>query len=144
MLVLPYAHAAEPVACYAPSEPVAPDNALQALDLANPETIVFEVGEVDAQLGLEPRASMTGGVLLRQGDKLAGADVANYEPLNQALLLQGNVRYEDPSTFIQSDSAEFTYGLADPLAPGDRSGDGGKRRVSRDRHLRVEPPGAFC
>ena len=111
VLVLPYAHAAEPVACYAPSEPVAPDNALQALDLANPETIVFEVGEVDAQLGLEPRASMTGGVLLRQGDKLAGADVANYEPLNQALLLQGNVRYEDPSTYIQSDSAEFTYGL---------------------------------
>ncbi|MEJ2127666.1 MAG: LPS assembly protein LptD [Woeseiaceae bacterium] len=54
---------------------------------------------------------MTGGVLLRQGDRLAGADSAVYEPTNQSLLLEGSVRYEDPNSTVQSSSAEFSYGL---------------------------------
>jgi LPS-assembly protein len=52
---------------------------------------------------------MSGGVLLRQGDKLAGADSARYDPDSKALILEGNVRYEDQSTLIESDSAEFAY-----------------------------------
>ena len=102
LLVSPYAHAAEPDSCYAPVQPVDVDNALTAIDLTNPETVVFEVGELDAQLGVAPRASMTGGVLLRQGDKLAGADTAEYEPTNQSLRLAGDVRYEDPSSNVES------------------------------------------
>ena len=94
------------------------ENALTAIDLTNPEEIVFEVGKIDAQLGIEPRASMTGGVLLRQGEKLAGADTAEYEPTNQSLLLAGNVRYEDPSSHIESDRAEFSYGLGRVLFEG--------------------------
>ena len=94
------------------------DNALTAIDLTNPEEIVFEVGEIDAQLGIIPRASMTGGVLLRQGEKLAGADTAEYEPTNQSLLLAGNVRYEDPNSHIESDRAEFSYGLGRVLFEG--------------------------
>jgi LPS-assembly protein len=94
------------------------ENALTAIDLTNPEEIVFEVGKIDAQLGIEPRASMTGGVLLRQGEKLAGADTAEYEPTNQSLLLAGNVRYEDPSSRIESDRAEFSYGLGRVLFEG--------------------------
>ena len=84
---------------------------MSAIDLTNPETVVFEVGELDAQLGDAPTASMTGGVLLRQGNRLAGADTARYEPDQQTLLLDGNVRYEDPDSNIQSDSAEFSYVL---------------------------------
>jgi LPS-assembly protein len=110
-LVLPYAHAAEPESCYVPAEPIAPDSALTTINLDNPEAIIFEVGELVAQLGDQPSASMTGGVLLRQGDRLAGADSAVYEPANQSLLLDGNVRYEDPNSAVQSSNAEFSYGL---------------------------------
>ena len=94
------------------------ENALTTIDLTSPETVVFEVGELDAQLGIIPRASMTGGVLLRQGEKLAGADTAEYEPTNQSLLLAGNVRYEDPNSHIESDRAEFSYGLGRVLFEG--------------------------
>ena len=52
---------------------------------------------------------MTGGVLLRRGDKLAGADAAKFDPDQRALHLLGHVRYEDPATQILSDSAEFSY-----------------------------------
>ena len=111
LLVLPYADAAEPGSCYVPVEPVALDTALTTINLDNPDTIIFEVGELIAQLGEEPSASMSGGVLLRQGNKIAGADEAVYEPENQSLLLEGGVRYEDPDSHVQSDRAEFSYGL---------------------------------
>ncbi len=78
--------------------------------LPNPLTIQLETGAIDAQLGDEPTASMTGGVLLRRDDKLAGADSARFDPEQQALFLEGGVRYEDPGTQILSQSAEFGYG----------------------------------
>jgi len=111
LLVLPCAHAAEPDACYAPAAPVDVDNSLAGINLDDRGAISFEVGELTAQLGDEPSASMTGGVLLRQGDRLAGADQARYEPASQSLLLDGSVRYQDPSSHVQSSSAEFSYGL---------------------------------
>jgi LPS-assembly protein len=52
---------------------------------------------------------MTGGVLLRRDDKIAGADSARYDPDQRALFLEGGVRYEDPMTEILSRSAEFGY-----------------------------------
>ncbi len=64
---------------------------------------------MEAQLGEYPTASMSGGVLLRRDDKLAGANSARYVPETQALLLEGDVRYEDPGTQILSNSAEFAY-----------------------------------
>ena len=111
LLVTPFAYAAEPEACYAPPAPVDVDNALTEINLDDPEAVVFEVGQLEAQLGEQPSASMTGGVLLRQGDRLAGAESATYEPVNQSLLLEGGVRFEDPNTHVDSDRAEFSYGL---------------------------------
>ena len=111
LLVLPYAHAAELDSCYVPVEPVALDTQLTTINLDNPEAIILEVGELVAQIGEQPSASMTGGVLLRQDDKLAGADEATYEPANQSLLLEGSVRYQDPDSHVESDRAEFSYGL---------------------------------
>jgi len=111
LLVLSCAHAAEPDSCYLPVEPVALDRPGPPVEQLNPDTIVFEVGELEAQLGTEPRASMTGGVLLRQGERLAGADSARYDPVRKALLLEGGVRYEDASSHVQSESAEFAYDL---------------------------------
>ena len=52
---------------------------------------------------------MSGGVILRRDDKLAGADSARYDPDDKALHLEGGVRYEDPGTQIKSGSAEFSY-----------------------------------
>jgi LPS-assembly protein len=120
LLVSHFAHSAEPDSCYAPMQPVDAEQALTAIDLTDPEAVVFKVGELDAQLGVTPHASMTGGVLLRQGDKLAGADTAEYEPTNQSLLLTGSVRYEDPSSRVDSDRAEFSYGLGRILFEGAR------------------------
>ena len=77
--------------------------------LDNPDIIQLEAGQFEAQLSDNPSASMTGGVLLRRGDKLAGAESARYDPEQKALHLEGGVRYEDPGTQILSDSAEFGY-----------------------------------
>jgi len=101
--------AAEPLAC-ANSLGVdlgdaAPDD---AADAEGP--IVFEVGELSATLGPEPTAELRGGVLLRRGGRLVGADEARYEPAGQSVLLSGDVRYEDGGTQVRSESAEFAYG----------------------------------
>ncbi len=77
--------------------------------LANPETIQLEAGSFEARLGALPTAIMTGGVLLRRDDKLAGAETARFDPHQKALHLEGGVRYEDPGTQIVSSSAEFGY-----------------------------------
>ncbi len=77
--------------------------------LDDPNTIQLEVGRIEAQLGDLPSARMSGGVILRRDDKLAGAESAYYNPSTKAMHLEGNVRYEDPGTQILSDSAEFGY-----------------------------------
>ena len=85
------------------------DSRLGALGDADDETIQLEAGAVDAQLLPEPQASLTGGVLLRRGNLLAGADSANFDPDTRTLHLLGGVRYEDPATEIVSEAAEFAY-----------------------------------
>ena len=85
------------------------DPFLPPTPLANPDSIQLEAGSVEAQLGALPTAIMTGGVLLRRDDKLAGAETARYDPEQKALHLEGGVRYEDPGTQIKSRSAEFGY-----------------------------------
>lgn len=85
---------------------------------ADPDAIVLEAGGFEAQFGAKPTAAMTGGVILRRGDRASGADSAEYDPESRALLLSGNVRYEDPDTLIASDSAEFAYDLGRILFRG--------------------------
>ncbi|MGI9271624.1 MAG: LPS-assembly protein LptD [Woeseiaceae bacterium] len=109
LLTLPTAHAAEPAACQTSLDRLSVDTLLPATAMSADNAIVFEVGELDAQFGTTPTARMTGGVLLRQGDKQAGADSAQFKPEDRSLLLEGNVRYEDRGTQIESDLAEFAY-----------------------------------
>ncbi len=90
-------------------EPLNADTFASIPPFGNPDTLLLEVGKVEALLGANPTASMSGGVLLRQDDKLAGADSARYDAENQAIFLQGAVRYQHPGTQIKSDSAEFSY-----------------------------------
>ena len=111
LLVLSHAHAADPAACRTTLDPIADDTLLPETSGDDPDAIIFEVGELEAQFGPDPTASMTGGVILRQADKVAGADAARYDPTQRALLLEGDVRYEDPGTQILSESAEFAYDL---------------------------------
>ena len=79
------------------------------MPLGDPDTIILEAGRVEAQIGDEPTAKMSGGVQLRRDNKLAGAETARFDPVRQALHLEGDVRYQDPGTRILSDSAEFSY-----------------------------------
>jgi LPS-assembly protein len=108
LLILSYAHAADPASCSTSLEGFTSD---RRLDLAatDPEIVTLEVGGLEATLGTDPSASMTGGVLLRRGEQLAGADSARFEPDDRSLHLDGDVRYEDPVSRVASDSAEFSY-----------------------------------
>ena len=108
LLVLSPAFAADPAACGTTMQRLSEQRSLEAVD-PNSETITLEVGGLEAQLGEDPTAAMTGGILLRQGDKLAGSESARYDPLTRSLLLDGGVRYEDSSTQVESDAAEFSY-----------------------------------
>ena len=111
LLVLPHAQAAEPAFCGTALDRLSEERQIPALNIENPDAVVLEVGALEAQINATPKASMTGGVLLRQGDKLAGADSARYDPENRALRLDGSVRYEDSGTQVESNSAEFSYGF---------------------------------
>ena len=96
--------------CAAPQlTPVAGDSLLEEFGPGDPDVIEFLTGELEATFGDQPTASLSGGVVLRRGERLAGADTAHYDPLTQALMLMGAVRYEDPNTAVMSRSAEFAY-----------------------------------
>ena len=74
-----------------------------------PDAVTFEAGRIEVKVGSEPGASLSDGVLVRLGDRLAGADNAEYNPVTQTLKLNGQVRYKNPTTSITSDSAELSY-----------------------------------
>ena len=100
----------ERVACESPSaREQAGGSLLEQYGVGDPDVIELQAGAFEAALGDNPTASMSGGVVLRRGDRLAGADTASYDPLLQALNLVGSVRYEDPDALVLSDSAEFGY-----------------------------------
>lgn len=108
-LLAPYSYAEELDVC-ATALTSLPDDTLLSDSVATSEhTIVFEVGEVEAQFGADPTANMGGGVLLRRGDKHAGANAASYDPTNRSFTLEGDVRYRDAGTQVDSDLAEFGY-----------------------------------
>jgi len=110
LFAVPYAHGEEPLACDTSLGGPAVGEMQVNEELQDDRTIEFEAGRVEAQLGTEPSARLSDGVLVRSGSKLAGADTARYEPAGQALVLEGNVRYADAGTEVASDSAEFSYG----------------------------------
>ena len=112
LLALTPAYGADELSCETSlGRALAVDSPLREIVLDNPDTIQLEAGEFEAQLGPSPTARMSGGVLLRRDDKIAGADSAYYDPDQRALFLQGGVLYEDTHTQIQSRSAEFGYEL---------------------------------
>jgi len=111
LLAVTHAHAADELSCQTSiGRPLSAESPFSTVITDNPETILFELGSFEMQLGDNPTASMTGGVLLRRDDKLAAAEAARYIPEQRALFLEGGVRYEDPGTLILSRQAEFGYG----------------------------------
>jgi LPS-assembly protein len=104
------------------------------------QAIQFEAGHIEAHLGDKPTTLMSGGVLVRQGDRLAGAETASYDPDTLALSLEGGVRYEDPNSQITSDSAEFSYssGLIRFEGADFRLMDGGARGAASALEINQE------
>ncbi len=110
MLACASAHSQQEFQCAVADAGDSMDKALFGdLDAGDSEAIQFEAGQLEAQLGEKPSATMSGGVLVQQGERLAGAESASFDAETMALRLEGGVRYEDPSTQINSDSAEFSY-----------------------------------
>jgi LPS-assembly protein len=112
LLAVTHAHGEDELSCgVSLGGPLAVDSPLRAVVLDDPETIQLEAGQFEAQMGENPSASMSGGVLLRRDDKIAAADSARYDPEQRAVFLEGGVRYESPGTQIISRSAEFGYDM---------------------------------
>jgi LPS-assembly protein len=110
LLAVPTVFAQQDLVCEAPSVgSLSEAGELPAFSDADSETVHFEAGSFEAQLVPEPRAHMSGGVLVRRGDRFAGADRADYNPETQSLHLQGDVNYRDPDSEIVSQSADFAY-----------------------------------
>ena len=134
LLAFAAASAEEPAGCAAPLLTGEDQGSLLTrFGSGNPDVIEFMAGELEAQFGQDPTASLSGGVLLRRGDRLAGADSANYDPIDQALRLTGNVRYEDPDSAVISNAAEFGYVTGRIRFEGAefRLGDRGRGAASR-------------
>jgi LPS-assembly protein len=110
LLAAPGIYAQESLVCDAPLIGSLSEHAYAAA-FGNPddETVQFEAGNIEAQMIPVPSASMSGGVLVRRGDRLAAAESAEYNPATQTLSLRGNVSYLDTSTEIVGQSAEFAY-----------------------------------
>ncbi|MDH3415092.1 MAG: LPS assembly protein LptD [Gammaproteobacteria bacterium] len=146
LLVLPVAQAADPAFCSTSLDRLSDEKQVPALNLENPNAIIFEVGALQAEVNPTPSASMTGGILLRRGEKLAGADSARYDPDNRSLLLDGSVRYEDAGTLVESDSAEFSYGFGRirfegakfSLGDGDAHGAADALEVNQEGRLELD------
>jgi len=110
LLVAARAEAADPLICETSvGDPIETDPYLADSAVENPDAIVLEAGRFEAEIGEKPVATMGGGVLLRQSDKLAGAETAHFDTELQVIYLDGSVRFEDPSTQIISDSARLAY-----------------------------------
>ncbi len=140
------AAAQQRVQCQAPPRAaIAEESLLAAFGEGDPEVIEFQAGEVDATFGRNPSASLSGGVLLRRGDRLAGADSANYDPRTRALQLMGGVRYEGPNSAVSSQSAEFAYdtgrirfeGAEFQVGERNARGEAGVLEISQDGRLQL-------
>ena len=110
VLVISPARAQDRAVCESPSaRELARGSLLEQYGVGESDVIELQAGEIVAALGDQPTATMSGDVVLRRGNRLAGAEKARYDPVNRALNLTGGVRYEDPDSLVLSDSAEFAY-----------------------------------
>ena len=143
-------NAQERTACESPSaRELARGSLLEQYGAGDPDVIELQAGEFEAALGVNPTASMSGGVLLRRGERLAGADAASYDPVQRTLHLTGSVRYEDPDSLILSDSAEFAYdsgrirfeGAEFEVGQGNARGEAEILEINQDGRLRLTEVG---
>ena len=141
LLALSPAHGQQSPVCELPdAPPLATDSQLERLDDADPDALVFLAGRMEGALSADEAASMSGGVLVRRGDRLAGAETALYDPEGKSLLLRGNVRYEDPRNRVTGDSAVFAYETGQIRFEGAefRLGQGGGRGAAERFEIRRE------
>ncbi|GMR17280.1 MAG: hypothetical protein BMS9Abin32_354 [Gammaproteobacteria bacterium] len=158
MLLTPLAaDAQQALACAAPAERRLSSEIAEADAALDDAVLQFEAGALDAAIGDQPAVSMSGGVLIRRGDRLAGAERAVYDPVSQALNLSGGVRYEDTDTVVTSATAEFAYasgrigfaGAEFHLDESNARGTANVLEINQDGHLALDdvsfttcPPGS--
>ena len=145
-MVISPARAQDRLACESPSaRELAEGSLLELYGVGDPDVIELLAGEFEAVMGERPAASMSGGVVLRRGNRLAGAETATFDSVQRALKLTGGVRYEDPDSLILSDSAEFGYdsglirfeGAEFEVGPDNARGETSVLEISQDGRLRL-------
>ncbi len=145
-MVISPARAQDRLACESPSaRELAEGSLLELYGVGDPDVIELLASEFEAVMGERPAASMSGGVVLRRGNRLAGAETATFDSVQRALKLTGGVRYEDPDSLILSDSAEFGYdsglirfeGAEFEVGPDNARGEASVLEISQDGRLRL-------
>ena len=145
-MVISPVRAQDRLACESPSaRELAEGSLLELYGVGDPDVIELLAGEFEAVMGERPAASMSGGVVLRRGIRLAGAQTATFDSVQRALKLTGGVRYEDPDSLILSDSAEFGYdsglirfeGAEFEVGPDNARGEASVLEISQDGRLRL-------
>ena len=145
-MVISPARAQDRLACESPSaRELAEGSLLELYGVGDPDVIELLAGEFEAVMGERPAASMSGSVVLRRGNRLAGAETARFDSVQRALKLTGGVRYEDPDSLILSDSAEFGYdsglirfeGAEFEVGPDNARGEASVLEISQDGRLRL-------
>lgn len=142
LLAASHSMAQNPLACSNAIDTGLDRNELPASTEDN--TIVFETGRFDATAKTPREATLSDGIVLRSGNRLAGADEARLTEADRRILLTGNVRYEDPSIHIRGDSADFAYDSgriefigAEFSVEGSGRGSSGLLRISETGELEI-------
>ncbi len=145
-LVIGPAVAQDRAACETPSaRELTTDSLLERYGVGEEDVIELQAGEFEATLGDLPTASMSGGVVLRRGNRLAGAEAASYDPVQRALNLTGDVRYEDPDSLVLSEAAKFAYesglirfeGAQFEVGPDNARGAASALEINREGRLQL-------
>jgi LPS-assembly protein len=152
------AQAADPQACLNTLDVSLPAVSSAVSDAEDSNApIELEAGRMDGSIGDEPDFSVSGGVLLRRGSRLVGADAARYDASERSVILSGDVRYEDEQTEVLSDGAEFAYdsgrieftGARFSLGANNARGGADKVLIQQDGTLQLDkvryttcPPGS--
>lgn len=158
LLTTPAVYAQMDLSCQIPlPRSLSSESRLASFGDPDDDTVYFDAGAADLQFLTDQNATLTGGVVVRRGDKLVGADTAIYDAEARSLHMEGSVRFEDPGTEIVSKSAEFAYDTGQIrfesaeflLAASNSRGEASLLQISRDGTLDLEqvsyttcPPGS--
>ena len=72
-------------------------------------SISFEADNINLSIGSKPTTNLIGNVTINNNDSTTTSNEAIYDPTNESLILNGEVRFADKNVNVTSQTAEFSY-----------------------------------